>query len=337
MKIFKKLGILVTTMSLLVGMSGCAQQNQKEPTKTEGITIIDQAGRKVTLEKPAEKIVSGYYIATSTLLGLGQKDKLVGVEMKANKRPIYQMAAPEIVKLPAMGNKKMFNVEECAKVKPDVVFLPVSLKSYVKKLESLDIKVILLQPETMDSYDEAVDIIAKACGAQKQAEEYFAYRKNLYDTYIEDENANKRVYFAGTKALQSAGIDMFQSELLKVAGAENVMKESGKGNWLHISKETLIKTNPEVIFIEQKGAKVSDFTKDAALSNINAVKNKQVYVFPANLETWDTPNLSSCLGVLWTYAILYPEHMTMDCVKQEAKKFYQKFYQIEVDTQNLGF
>lgn len=336
MKIFKKLGILVTTMSLLVGMSACTQQPNKETTKTEGITIIDQAGRKVTLEKPAEKVVSGYYIATSTLLGLGQKDKLVGVEMKADKRPIYKMAAPEIVKLPAMGNKKMFNVEECAKVKPDVVFLPVSLKSYVEKLESLNIKVILLQPETMDSYDEAVDIIAKACGAQKQAKAYFAYRKNLYETYIKDENANKRVYFAGTKALQSAGIDVFQSELLKVAGAENVMKENGKGNWLRINKETLIKANPDIIFIEQKGAKVSDFTKDAAFASVNAVKHKQVYVFPAHLETWDTPNLSSCLGVLWTYAILYPERVSMDIVKQEARCFYQQFYQIDVDVEELG-
>ena len=42
------------------------------------------------------------------------------------------------------------------------------------------------------------------------------------------------------------------------------MKENGKGNWLRINKETLIKANPDIIFIEQKGAKVSDFTKDAA-------------------------------------------------------------------------
>ena len=80
MKIFRKLGILVTTMSLLVGMSACTQQPNKETTKTEGITIVDQAGRKVTLEKPAEKVVSGYYIATSTLLGLRSEERRVGKE-----------------------------------------------------------------------------------------------------------------------------------------------------------------------------------------------------------------------------------------------------------------
>lgn len=59
------------------------------------IKITDAVGREVVLDKPADKIVSGYYITTSMMIALGIEDKLVGIEAKAASRPIYGLAAPE--------------------------------------------------------------------------------------------------------------------------------------------------------------------------------------------------------------------------------------------------
>ena len=109
------------------------------------------------------KRASGYYITTTIMIGLQQQDKLTGIEMKPETRPIYAKAAEEILDLPQLGNKKMFNVEECAKADPDVVFLPVSLESYVEELEALDIPVVLLEPETADDFEEAVEIVSRTC------------------------------------------------------------------------------------------------------------------------------------------------------------------------------
>ena len=117
------------------------------------MTITDQAGREVTFEEPCQTAASGYYITTTIMIGLQQQDKLTGIEMKPETRPIYAKAAEEILDLPQLGNKKMFNVEECAKSDPDVVFLPVSLESYVEELEALDIPVVLLEPETADDFE----------------------------------------------------------------------------------------------------------------------------------------------------------------------------------------
>lgn len=330
--------ILTLTMSLCLAASLAACSSEKTETQkpeNNGITVEDQAGRTVTLDKPAEKVISGYYISTSTIIGLGQENKLVGVEMKADKRDIYKMAAPEILELPEMGNKKSFNVEAAAETNADLVILPVSLKDYVDKIEALGMKVILLNPETKEDYDEAVNLIAKVIGAQDQAKEYFAYRDELFNNYIKDIENEKNVYFAGTEILSGAGTDMYQDDLLEEAEAENVMDETGTG-WSKIDKETLLRANPDVIFLEQDGATADSVYQDASLANVNAVKNKQVYVFPSLLETWDTPNLSSCLGTLWAYATLYPEQLSMDKVKQEAKDFYQKFYDIQVENQDLG-
>lgn len=326
---------MIFCMTLSLAACGESKKKQESP-KNEGFTIVDQAGRKVHFEQPAHKVVSAYYISTSTIIGLGKKDTLVGVEMKADTRAIYKQAAPKVSKLPAMGNKKSFNVEACAKANPDVVFLPIALESYVSKLEKLDMKVVLLQPETSQSYDEAVQLIAKILGAEKQADAYSAYRKKLYDTYIKKVDQKKRVYMAGSQLLEGAGKDMFQNDLLARAQAINAYQEGGKG-WSEIGKETLLKMNPDVVFLEQGEANSSELMKEAAFAHMKAVQDKQVYTFPSTLETWDTPNLSSCLGVLWAYATLYPDRLSLQDVKKEAVKFYQTFYDIDVDPDSFGF
>ena len=155
------------------------------------------------------------------------------------------------------------------------------------------------------------------------------------EKYITDTGVAKKVYMSGSSLLEGAGSDMFQNSLLKSAKAENVIAKAGKG-WSTIGKETLLDMNPDVIFLENGGADVKSVLQDSALSSLNAVKKKQVYEFPSPLETWDTPNLSSCLGALWAYATLYPDNLSMDTVKQEAKDFYRTFYHIEVKDSDLG-
>ena len=192
-------------------------------------------------------------------------------------------------------------------------------------------KVVLLNPETKESYDEAIEIIAKVMGKEDCAQEYFEYREKLLKNNIQEQSDKKRVYFAGSDILEAAGNNMFQSELIRDAQGEYVMADQlvEAANWQNINVEELIKADPEYIFIEQGGPSAEDVLNDPALSEITAVKNKQVYVFPSEYETWDTPNLSSCLGTLWMYAILYPDALSLDQVAQQANDFYQKFYDFD--------
>ena len=118
MKTTKKMTALL--MALLLGLSlmACgakaketkAAETKAAETKTEDtiametegleaaasfpVTLTDHAGRSVTIEKQPEKLVSGYYITSSLLIGLGLKDKVVGIETKAKSRTIYSFAAP---------------------------------------------------------------------------------------------------------------------------------------------------------------------------------------------------------------------------------------------------
>ena len=98
----KRLTALLMVMLMLFSVAACGNTSDstETATNTDGIypiTITDHAGREVVIEEEPETIISGYYITTSMLIGLGQADKLVGVENTPEKRPVYGLGAPEIL------------------------------------------------------------------------------------------------------------------------------------------------------------------------------------------------------------------------------------------------
>ena len=136
MKKKQTLAFLLALIMMFSVFAGCAGNNdtttegqttaaQETTAETTGeITITDQIGREVTLEAPAEKIVSAYYLSSSLLIALGAEDKVVGIEMKADTRGLYKLAAPQFLDLPAVGSGKGINVEETAALEPDLVIIP---------------------------------------------------------------------------------------------------------------------------------------------------------------------------------------------------------------------
>ena len=105
----KRFLALILSLMMIFSLIGCAgNEKNEETTEPEveesqpeaeepvasafPVTVTDQAGRTVTIEAEPQSIVSGYYISTSLLIALDQEDKLVGIEAKADKRPIYRLS-----------------------------------------------------------------------------------------------------------------------------------------------------------------------------------------------------------------------------------------------------
>ena len=153
----KRIIALLLVLTMVLSFAACGQTvtpaetagNPTESTNAEThypVTITDHAGREVIIEKEPQKLVSGYYISTSLLIALDLDEKLVGIEAKADKRAIYKLAAPELIELPNVGTAKEFDLEGCVALEPDLVILPIKLKSAVETLEGLGIDVLLVNP-----------------------------------------------------------------------------------------------------------------------------------------------------------------------------------------------
>ena len=209
--------------------SSLSQQQGQEPAEEDGpLVLTDQAGRTVTLEEPAQRIVSAYYLSSSLLIALGAEDRVVGIEMKADTREIYKRAAPQFLELPAVGSGKGINVEETAALEPDLVILPIKLQESAQQFDALGIPCLVIDPETLDGFLETIRLVGEATGTSQRAADLAAYHQQV----MEDVGARTAacdtrptVYIGGSDFLSTAGSGMYQDELIAIAGGTNVAGE----------------------------------------------------------------------------------------------------------------
>lgn len=296
------------------------------------VTVTDQAGREVTIEKEPSSIVSGYYISSSLLIALGLKDKVVGIEAKADKRPIYKLAAPELTELPNVGTAKEFNLETCAALSPDLVILPMKLKDAAQSLTDLGITVLLVNPESQDLLTEMINTIATATNTNSEAAKLLAYidsQKDMLTSALSGVEPES-VYLAGNSSfLSTAGPSMYQSSIIELAGGKNVADSITDTYWAEISYEQLLAWDPSYIIIASDAEyTVDDIMNDPNLAECTAVKNSHVYAIPGDMEALDSPVPAGILASVWLAGILHPDQVSADTYTTEMTNYYETFYGI---------
>ncbi len=336
----KKRIIAVFLLSgMMCSLTACGENTSNEST-TSAITLIDQAGREVVLDKPAESVVSCYYVTSYAMLSLGLSDRIVGIENKADKRAIYSMTDPDIASLTQVGSLKECNVEAIAALNPDVVLMPVKLTEHAETLTSLGIPVLIVDPETQENLNGMLTLIGEACGVSDRAEALIAYyneKTELINSYTEGKDI-PTVYMGGNSSyMTTAPAGMYQNGLIELAGGENAGKELEGDYWTEVSYETILSMAPDVIVLPS-GADytVEDICSDSQFEALDAVKNENVYVMPSAFEEWDSPIPSGILGTLWLTSVLHSDVYTAEMFQKDVTEFYQTFYGFTPDVSLLN-
>lgn len=349
MKRYQKIiSVLLALVIIASAFSACKSNGGENPSgapvienpETGEITITDAAGRTVMLAKPAQRIVSSYYIATELLIALGCEDNIVGIEDKADTREIYRLAAPQIIKLPAVGSGKGINDETVLSLSPDLVIVPFKLKDSIQNLEQAGVPVAVINPETQEDFETAVALIAAAAGKTQRGNELLKFCHDNTDA-VKDAVKNlerPKVYLAADKSyLRTCTAGMYQNEIIAIAGGMNVSSELTDGGWKNISPEQLLLWNPDYLFTVQN----TDYTfenikKDKKINNISAVENGVMFKFPSAVDPWDSPAPSSILGIMWLASVLHPDAYPRDAFVKQAIAFYKNFYEVDVTAEQLG-
>ena len=346
----KRFLALILSLMMIFSLIGCAGNEKSEETAEPEVeetqpeaeepavsafpvTVTDQAGRTVTIEAEPQSIVSGYYISTSLLIALDQEDKLVGIEAKADKRPIYRLSAPQLIDLPNVGTAKEFDLEGCAALEPDLVILPIKLQNAVPTLEELGLTVLLVNPETQELLDEAVELVSTATGSTAQAQalaDFSATQQAWLEETLADAEAPS-VYLAGNSSmLSTAGSAMYQNDMITAAGGANVAAEITDTYWVEVDYEQLLAWNPDYIIL----ASDADYTCEDVLADPNlagcaAVANGNVYQLPNRAEAWDSPVPSGVLGSVWLASILHPDLCAPADADAIIEEYYESFFDFD--------
>ena len=354
MKRINKWLAMLLAVVMVLSFAACGKEPapapQPEPTSdvTYPVTVKDMAGREVTLEKQPERIVSGYYISSSACIALGLTDKMVGIEDKSAKRPIYKLAAPALIDLPNVGSAKAFDLEACIATEPDLVILPMKQKETAQTLQEMGIATLLVLPESHEQLIEMFTLIGTATNTVKQAEKLISYYNTKLSAVTEltrdiPDDEKPVVYLGSTgDILRTAPREMYQASLITTAGGKNAGDVLEGSSWTDIDNETFLTMNPDIIVIPTDNFAVSspDYTAEDVMNNptfsdVTAVKNSAVYQMPVGYEAWDSPVPSGILGTLWMLKTLHPELYPAEQFAADVNEFYTVFYGFSVNEQDL--
>ena len=354
MKRINKWLAMLLAVVMVLSFAACGQEPapalQPEPSTdvTYPVTVKDMAGREVTLEKQPERIVSGYYISSSACIALGLTDKMVGIEDKSAKRPIYKLAAPALIDLPNVGSAKAFDLEACIATEPDLVILPMKQKDTAQTLQEMGIATLLVLPESHEQLIEMFTLIGTATNTVKQAEKLISYYNTKLSAVTEltrdiPDDEKPVVYLGSTgDILRTAPREMYQASLITTAGGKNAGDVLEGSSWTDIDNETFLTMNPDIIVIPTDNFAVSspDYTAEDVMNNptfsdVTAVKNGAVYQMPIGYEAWDSPVPSGILGTLWMLKTLHPELYPAEQFAADVNEFYTVFYGFSVNERDL--
>ena len=338
-------------MLLLFAFAGCGSSEGdtmgEEPgtviAETEDeITIVDQAGREVTVKRDIESIALSYRVAIRFLLSLDQGDKIKGI---GKSEPFLETLQPSLADCVNVG-QGVADIEAVAELNPDVFFHKATDRETLDALEKIGIPAIGIQIETPEEMMTALDIMGKVCGEEEKAETLIDYYKNRLEEIDQrtagiQEQDKKTAVVMGTSIGKVADGSMLQGEMLERAGAINVAEDlEATELWPTAGAEQIFKWNPDYIFItgsESALYSADDILEDKNWSELTAVKNGDVYVMPAKVDSWEFPGVVSILGIDYMMHVMYPELMSEEELTQEVDSFYELSYGVTLDRSELGY
>lgn len=250
------------------------------------INVQDDAHRTVSLNAPAQRIVTLAPHATELLFAVGAGDKVVGVSD-------YSDYPPEAKRIASVGGSATLDLERIVALKPDLVVIWGSGNpaAQVAKLRQLGIKLFESEPRDFSDIASSLERLATLAGTlpagQAAANAFRARLQQLQSHYMQ--RAPVRVFYQIWHApLMTLNDDHLSSKVIHLCGGENVF---GKLPQLAptVSTESVLQANPEVI--------VAGGTGDDVLSSwrqfpqLLAVKHGNLVTLNADIITRGAPRI----------------------------------------------
>ncbi len=323
MKYSKRIALLLALVMVAVFSIGCAQQGVVAPTEapvstetptatfaptpeSTAIAVTDMAGRAVTLDAPAEKIVALTAADCEILYAIGAGDKLVG-------RGEYCNYPQDILSVPTVQSGNETNIEQIIALQPQLVILSImaQTKEQVSALEAAGIKVFASDAQNIEGVYEGIALIGQLVGKSAEAEVVVGQMKASFAdiTAKVTGNGEKTVYFEVSPlqyGLWTAGKGTFMDEIATMLGLKNAFADVT--GWGEVSEEQVIQRNPDYIvtvamYFGEGTTPVEEILSRKGWENMEAIKNSAVYNADSNEISFPGPRLVNAAEKL--YAFVY--------------------------------
>lgn len=204
--------------------------------------VVDDLGRTVALDAPAQRVVAMIPSHTETVCALGACARLVGVDTFSD-RPA------EVEALPDLGSAFEADLEALIALEPDLV-LSDEYSGLAEALAPLGIPVYAGTPQTREEVWEVTAEVASLLGLEAEAALAIGRARGRVAALAERAEGlpTVSVFVELDATPYSVGPGSYLGELLTLAGADNVVPAE-LGDFPQVDPELVIARDPDVILL----------------------------------------------------------------------------------------
>lgn len=304
----KKVITIILTLSMVLALAACGQtpnsSGDDAPKEgTTGVTVTDMAGREITLDAPADRIVALTAADCEILYAIGAGDTLVG-------RGEYCDWPAEVLDVPSVESGYETNIEQVIELEPQVVLMGTMAQTeeQVKALEDAGIKVVVSDAQDIEGTYTAIKMIGTLMGKADKADEVINNMKSTFDAISKDaDKLEGTVYFEVSPleyGLWAAGKGTFMDEIATMMGLENVFADVD--GWGEVSEEQVIERDPDYIvtitmYFGEGPTPEEEILARKGWENISAVKNDRILNLQNNELSRPAPRLAEGAQALYDF------------------------------------
>lgn len=279
------------------------------------LTLTDTSDTSVTIASKPAKIVSLPLGTCEMLLSLVDKSTLAAMTNYVDDINVSNVA--EVAK--GVGQRLDSNAEKIIALQPDLVLIDSwSQPDFIKQLRDAKLTVFVLNvPSNVDQEKEMLKLLGTITDTGAKAEETINWMDEKLKL-VSDKLANltedqKLSILDYSEMSSTSGKGTNFDDVVTRAGLINPVSKDGLEGWPQLSKEMVVKYNPDIISLPSwyYDSKVSFETlsksikDDKALAEIKAVKNNKLISIPYNHLS--TTSQYSVLAVEDMARAVYPE------------------------------
>ena len=349
-----KLLVLVMVLSLAAASFAACGKSAGGGGTGGTITITDHADREVKVPKDIKRIaVCDIYPLPSVLaVFFDSADKIVGMpepSMTAAKNGLLGQLYPDILKAETgYIDGTNVNMEELAKLEPDVVFYSASSAELGDQLTEAGFNAVAVSVNKWDydcieTLNNWINLLSqmfpesdKSAAVQQKSQEIYDLVQERVKNLSDDQR--KDVFFLfqySDTTLLTSGKQFFGQWWADAIGARNVAEELTQDNSVPVSMEQVYDWDPDMIFITNFNAYYPDDLYNNTVegydwSPVSAVANHNVYKMPLGMYRSYTPGADCPVTLLWMAKTAYPAQFQDIDVISEAKDYYKEVFGIEL-------
>lgn len=268
------------------------------------VTVHDDAGNAVTLDKPAMRVISMAPHVTETLFAAGGGSRIVGAVNYSD----YPEAAKSI---PRIGSNREIDMERVISMKPDLIvaWMHNNSERQIEMVRKLGVPVFLSDPQKLEGIPDNVARLGQLMGTQTVADPAAAELRrqlaSLRSRYAGRPTV-RTFYQVWDKPLYTLSGRHIITDALRLCGGENIFDKLTVTAPI-VSIESVLQADPEAVFgtAEKNYGGVNLWKPYASLT---ATRKDNLFTVDGNLLNRAGPRMIAGTAVLCEKLELARQH-----------------------------